>query len=44
MKTFLENIYHKLKSWLACGPDLNLERFEKLESKKYQKRGGCYGE
>ncbi len=44
MKAILKSIYHKIKNWCVCRSDLDLERFEKLESKKYQKRGGFYGE
>lgn len=44
MKTLLKNIFQNLKQWLLADPELDLEIYQKLESKKYQKRGGFYGE
>lgn len=41
MKT-LKKILLKLKSWFSRKSDLEFERFQNLESKKYQKRGGPY--
>lgn len=44
MKLFLKNLFKRISRWLLYTQELDLEGFEKLESKKYQKRGGFYGE
>ena len=43
MTNFLKNSFRKFMNWLFCESELDPEKFEKLESKKYPKQGGING-
>jgi hypothetical protein len=38
----LKKLVERLMGWFFHKPDLDFKMFQKLESKKYQKRGGSY--
>ena len=44
MKKLFKFILQKFTHWVRPAHELDFENFERLESKKYQKRGGFYGE
>lgn len=43
MKTFIRKWVQKFFKWLS-GPEMSPEEFQKLESKKYCRKGDRYGD